>query len=248
MADYMSFNVAFGAVTGAFLTLSQSINQFATINPMFDLIRPIVEAEPEIAEDKASVTSLSGVLEIAGLSFKYSDNTPLVLKDISFRIRPGEYVGIVGKSGSGKSTLLRLLLGFEKPTRGTIFYGRYDVRKVDLKSLRQHIGVVCSVRNVGCHALLVGNKTLKSYLGKHGCQDVGSNLLGRGYGKSYLCVIVHICVYLYILHKTFDKSSCKLQPLPPSVYPSKERKSAPEAIYCYTRQYTSHVAWRDKAT
>ena len=142
MADYMSFNVAFGAVTGAFLTLSQSINQFATINPMFDLVRPIVEAEPEIAEDKASVTSLSGDLEIAGLSFKYSDSAPLVLKDISFRVRSGEYVGIVGKSGSGKSTLLRLLLGFEKPTRGTIFYGRYDVRKVDLKSLRQHIGVV----------------------------------------------------------------------------------------------------------
>lgn len=141
-ADYMSFNVAFGAITGAFLTLSQSINQFATINPMFDLIRPIVEAEPEIAEDKASVTSLAGDLEISGVSFRYSDNTPMVLKDISFRIRPGEYVGIVGKSGSGKSTLLRLLLGFEKPTRGSILYGRYDIRKVDLKSLRQHIGVV----------------------------------------------------------------------------------------------------------
>ena len=76
------------------------------------------------------------------MSFRYGENSPYVLQDLSFKVRPGEYVALVGKSGCGKSTVMRLLLGFEKPERGTIFYGPHDVQKVDLRSLRQHIGVV----------------------------------------------------------------------------------------------------------
>ena len=64
------------------------------------------------------------------------------MKDLSFKVRPGEYVALVGASGCGKSTIMRLLLGFEVPEQGSIFYGPYDVTKVDLRSLRQRIGVV----------------------------------------------------------------------------------------------------------
>ena len=65
-----------------------------------------------------------------------------MLKDLSFKIRPGEYVAFVGASGCGKSTIMRLMLGFEAPERGSILYGPHDVPKVDLRSLRQHVGVV----------------------------------------------------------------------------------------------------------
>ena len=142
VAGYMSFSVAFGQINGAFLLLASTAGEFARIQPMLDLVAPILEAEPELAENKTSVTSLSGAIEVSNVSFRYGDHLPLVLDNISFAIRPGEYVGIVGRSGSGKSTILRLLLGFEKPLSGSVFYDRYDVDKVEKRSLRQHIGVV----------------------------------------------------------------------------------------------------------
>lgn len=89
-----------------------------------------------------SVTTLSGKIEISGVSFRYSDTTPMVIDDLSLKINPGDYVAIVGKSGCGKSTLLRLLLGFEKPLRGSISYDNYDITTIDPKSLRSHIGCV----------------------------------------------------------------------------------------------------------
>ena len=79
------------------------------------------------------------------VSFRYSDDSPLVIDNVSLSIAPGEYVGIVGKSGCGKSTLMRLLLGFEKPLKGEIFYDNYDLAKVDKTSLRRKIG--CCLQN-----------------------------------------------------------------------------------------------------
>jgi ATP-binding cassette subfamily C protein len=64
------------------------------------------------------------------------------LKDLSLRIRPGEYVALVGGSGSGKSTLLRLLLGFEKPESGSVFYDGHDLTSLDIREVRQQLGVV----------------------------------------------------------------------------------------------------------
>ena len=142
VANYMAFNVAYGQVTGAIMQLAAMAGQVAQIGPMLEMVAPILEAEPEIAEDKPSVGKLNGAIEVSGVSFKYGENQPYVLDDLSFKVRPGEYVALVGRSGCGKSTIMRLLLGFEKPERGTIFYGPYDVSKVDLRSLRKHVGVV----------------------------------------------------------------------------------------------------------
>lgn len=140
--NYMAFNVAYGQVTAAFMALAGIAEQVALIGPLLELISPVIEAAPEVAEDKPSVESLTGGIEVAGVSFRYGENQPYILRDLSFKVRAGEYVAIVGKSGCGKSTILRLLLGFEQPERGAIFYGPHDVSKVDLRSLRQHIGVV----------------------------------------------------------------------------------------------------------
>jgi ABC-type bacteriocin/lantibiotic exporter with double-glycine peptidase domain len=88
------------------------------------------------------VSNLGGGIEVSSVTFRYGPDLPYVLHDLSFSVKPGEYVGIVGKSGCGKSTILRLLLGFEEPERGSIFFGQHDVRHVDLRSLRRHIGTV----------------------------------------------------------------------------------------------------------
>ena len=142
VADYYSFNIAYGQVSGAFLALAQIANSIAQVRTVLKMVNPIMEAEPEMTENKAVVSKLSGAIELQHVSFRYEEQSPMIVDDLSVQIKPGEYVAIVGKTGCGKSTLLRLLLGFETPSRGTIYYDQKDIRGLDLKSLRQNIGVV----------------------------------------------------------------------------------------------------------
>ena len=142
VAEYYAFNAAYGMVSGAFMSLFSLALTAANIKPIFDMAEPILKTEPEISENKEVLNKISGGIEINNLTFKYKENSPVILDDISLKIKPGQYVAIVGKTGCGKSTLVRLLLGFEKPTKGGIYYDGKDINSVDLKSLRKHIGVV----------------------------------------------------------------------------------------------------------
>ena len=76
------------------------------------------------------------------MTFSYGENLPNVLDGLSLKIRSGQYVAIVGKTGCGKSTLMRIMLGFEKPQKGGVFYDGRDIERMDLKSLRRRIGSV----------------------------------------------------------------------------------------------------------
>ena len=142
VADYMSFNVAYGMMLAAVASMANMASEIAQIGPIIELVEPVLSTEPEVADDKPVVSKLSGAIEVSGLTFRYKEGSPYILHNLSFHIKSGEYVAIVGKSGCGKSTLVRLLLGFEQANRGSIFYGPYDVGKVDLRSLRRSIGTV----------------------------------------------------------------------------------------------------------
>lgn len=139
--NYMAFIAVYGVLTAAFTTLCTSVMGVASISSILDLIRPVLEAVPETSTGDLSL-KLRGGIEVNNLSFKYTSKSPLVLEDISFKIRPGEYVAIVGRSGCGKSTLMRLLLGFEKPDSGVIYYDGNDIKTLNLKALRSNIGCV----------------------------------------------------------------------------------------------------------
>ena len=141
-ADYYSFNIAYGMVSAAFSSLLSVALTLSRIKPVVENVKPILEAEPEVGENKEIVTSLSGAIELDNVTFRYSDDTPIVIDNMSLRIKKGQYLAIVGATGCGKSTLMRLLLGFEKPQRGTIYYDRKDINKLDVRSLRSRIGVV----------------------------------------------------------------------------------------------------------
>ena len=141
-AGYYAFMTAFGMVSSAFGALAEIAPAVSEIRPSLEMAAPILEAQPEIAEDKEIVRSLRGAIELNSVSFRYDENMPLVLDDLSLKIRPGEYVAIVGKTGCGKSTLMRLLLGFEKPLKGAVQYDGKDLNHLDLKSLRSNIGSV----------------------------------------------------------------------------------------------------------
>ena len=142
VADYTAFNSAYGMLSGALMSVAGIALTAARIKPVFEMAKPIMDAEPEISEGKQTVTKISGGIELSHVNFRYDVNSPLVVDDLSLKIRPGQYVAVVGKTGCGKSTLLRLLLGFEKPQKGAIYYDGKDLETLDLRSLRKKIGVV----------------------------------------------------------------------------------------------------------
>ncbi len=142
LSDFIAFNTAFSAVSGAILALSPVFTKFAEMKPFIEIIQPILDTEPEISENKKIITDLAGAIELNNVSFRYSEKGSLVLDNVSLKIDPGQYIAIVGKTGCGKSTLMRLLLGFESTKNGAIYYDGQDINTLDLRSLRRHIGAV----------------------------------------------------------------------------------------------------------
>lgn len=142
LADYMAFNSAYGLVNGAFVSLAGITSTIARIRPIFQMVSPILQTKPEVDTKRQVVTTLRGGIELNNVSFRYDDSMPNVLDNLSLKIRSGQYVAIVGRTGCGKSTLMRVLLGFERPQKGAVYYDGKDISTMDLKSLRRKIGVV----------------------------------------------------------------------------------------------------------
>ncbi len=142
MADYMAFNTSYGMLSGAVGTLAGIAYSIARIKPTLELVAPILQTAPEVAENKRVVEKISGAIELNNVSFRYCADTPMIIDNLSLKIRPGQYVAIVGKTGCGKSTLMRLILGFETPQKGAVYFDGKDLTSLDLKSLRRKIGVV----------------------------------------------------------------------------------------------------------
>ena len=141
-ADYIAFNSAYAMVNSAFISLLSITMTIARIKPIYESVKPILNEVPETGSNKELVSSINGAIELDNVSFRYSESTPLIIDNISLKIRKGQYIAIVGETGCGKSTLMRLLLGFEKPQKGSIYYDRKDINNLDLQSLRSKIGVV----------------------------------------------------------------------------------------------------------
>lgn len=141
-SEYIAFNTAFGSVTAAFASLTGVALSVARIKPILEMAEPILKTQPESSENRSMVTRLNGSIELSNVYFRYNDHMPYVVDGMSLKIKAGEYIAIVGATGCGKSTLIRLLLGFETPEKGAIYYDGKDMSKLDLRSLRRRIGTV----------------------------------------------------------------------------------------------------------
>lgn len=140
ISDYIAFNAAFGVMMAAMSDFSMISIQISQMLPQIKLMQPILDAVPESMDDSEMVENISGGLEFSNVSFRYSPTTPAVIDNLSLKIRAGENIGIVGLSGCGKSSLMRLMMGFEKPDSGSIFYDHYNLANTNLNSLHQFTG------------------------------------------------------------------------------------------------------------
>ncbi|MFJ5840742.1 NHLP bacteriocin export ABC transporter permease/ATPase subunit [Streptomyces shenzhenensis] len=141
-ADFLTFNTSVTMVLTSVTQLTGSFVSAVAALPLFEEIKPVLEATPEVRSASTRPGPLSGALETRRLSFRYADDGPLVLDDVSFEVRPGEFVAVVGPSGCGKSTLLRLLIGFDRPVSGSVLYDGQDLAALDQSAVRRQCGVV----------------------------------------------------------------------------------------------------------
>ena len=142
VSDYYAFTASYGQVMSAFTALASIATSAASLRPLLKMAEPILKTEPENNDGKETLLDVQGDIELEHLSFRYEPEAPYVLNDLSLKIKAGEYVAIVGRTGCGKSTLVRLLLGFEKPERGSIYYDDKNLANIDPRSLRKRMGVV----------------------------------------------------------------------------------------------------------
>jgi NHLM bacteriocin system ABC transporter ATP-binding protein len=141
-AEFIYFYTSFGFINTAIMNLSGLGSQIASIEPITKMLKPILETEPEITAGGRAPGRLSGKVSLEHIEFRYSKETLPVLSDLTLSIDKGEYIAIVGASGSGKTTLTRLLLGFDKPQHGAVYYDGDNLKNLDLAYVRQQIGVV----------------------------------------------------------------------------------------------------------
>ncbi|GAA3505227.1 NHLP bacteriocin export ABC transporter permease/ATPase subunit [Streptomyces albogriseolus] len=141
-AEFLTFNTSVTMVLTSVTQLTGSFVSAVAALPLFEQIRPVLDATPEVRTASTRPGPLTGAIEARRVSFRYSDDGPLVLDDVSFEARPGEFVAVVGPSGCGKSTLLRLLIGFDRPQSGSVLYDGQDLAALDRSAVRRQCGVV----------------------------------------------------------------------------------------------------------
>ena len=139
---FLAFNVALGIFMSGITELSNTLLSLLIVVVLWRHARPILQSCPEVDVGKTDPGQLSGRIKLDHVTFSYHPNTPIILNDVTISVEPGEFIAIVGSSGSGKSTLFRLLLGFENPQSGQVYYDGQDLRSLDIYAVRRQLGVL----------------------------------------------------------------------------------------------------------
>lgn len=157
---FAAFFITFTQFLAASTELGAMVIISLSVIPLYERAHPILHTKPEIPEGMVHPGELYGDIDVRHVSFRYYEGQQAVLDDISLHIERGEFVAIVGESGCGKSTLLRLLLGFERPETGAVYYDQKDLKDLNAHAVRQQIGVV--MQNA---QLMAGNDLFRNIIG-----------------------------------------------------------------------------------
>ena len=144
IGQLIAFRIISGNVVGPIIRLAGTWQTIQSLQISIERLADVVDAEPEqsLELNPIALPPIKGKVEFENIDFKFSTNSPLVVKNVSFIVDSGQFIGIVGQSGSGKSTIMKLLPRMYNPTSGVIKIDDYDISKVDIDSLRQQIGIV----------------------------------------------------------------------------------------------------------
>ena len=145
LGQLIAFRIISGYVTTPLMRLAQSWQNFQEVALSIERLGDVIDSPCEQLPEEASnipMPAVKGEVEFDDITFSYVRGQQPVLRNVSFRVPSGSFVGVVGKSGSGKSTILKLLPRLYRPDLGRILVDGYEIDKVELYSLRRQIGTV----------------------------------------------------------------------------------------------------------
>jgi ABC-type bacteriocin/lantibiotic exporter with double-glycine peptidase domain len=142
LGTFLAFNAAFGTFMSGALTLCDTGISLLNVGNLWKRARPIFDEPPEVDIRRNQPLQITGRLRVDHVTFRYREDGPLTLNDVTIEAEAGQCVALVGPSGSGKSTIINMLLGFEKPRSGAVYYDGHDLDNIDISSIRRQLGVV----------------------------------------------------------------------------------------------------------
>ncbi|NEO95375.1 MAG: peptidase domain-containing ABC transporter, partial [Moorea sp. SIO3G5] len=146
IGQLVAFNMLLGNIITPFQRLTVLWNQFQEVVIAMERINDVLDAEPEedlLNQARQSLPSIQGHIAFDNVTFRYHSESDLnVLENLSFQVKPGQMVALVGRSGSGKTTISKLVLGLYPPTDGKVLIDGLDITSLSLGSLRSQVGVV----------------------------------------------------------------------------------------------------------
>ena len=143
LSDYIAYCSVMLIATDAVEQFQSIIKEMSLLIPEIKLCEPILQTPSEVQANTMMLKDVSGNIDISGLKFRYNDDMPYLFNGLNLKINAGDYVALVGPSGCGKTTLVRLLLGFEQPESGSIFYDQHNLDDISKPSLRQNCVSIC---------------------------------------------------------------------------------------------------------
>lgn len=161
--DFLAFNAAYGIFIGGLLSIVGKAVELFELIPIYERAKPIMETVPEVREGSEHPGELMGDIQISHLSFRYDPEGAPIIDNVDFSIRRGEFVALVGTTAAGKSTLLRLMLGFETPESGGVYYDGQNLDSLDVSEVRRQFGVVLQNGDLvgsDIFANIVGNRSM----------------------------------------------------------------------------------------
>jgi len=144
VGDLLTFMLYVNTLVDPVKKLINFTEQFQNGMSGYNRFYEILEIEPDIVDSPKAVElkDVKGEIEFKNVSFKYNDSTGNILTNINLKVKPGEFIALVGSSGVGKTTMCSLIPRFYEVTGGTITVDGMDIRNIKLKSLRNNIGIV----------------------------------------------------------------------------------------------------------